>query len=302
MKIKLFVFIILLTGNCYAADINFSREELIYGRKDGMALTLVKLSPEKLNGNGIVNIVSGSFVSSMSKLPAYIKNSMVYLERGYTVFIVVHGSQPRYTVPEAFADVKRAIRFVRFNADKFKINANKIGITGASAGGNLALLAALSDDSLEFAKADSIDEVSSRVQAVACFFPPTDFINYGKDNPEDIINENMLRFANVAAAFDFKKWDPKNKVFVSIIDNAERVRIAKSVSPANFVSPDDPPVLIVHGDKDMLVPLQQSVLIISKLKAAKVKNELIIKEGEGHGWTKNEGELKKFADWFDENL
>ncbi len=302
MKLTFLLLVVLFTTNCFAGEIKFSQDEIIYGRKDGMALTMVKLSPEKINGKAIINVVSGNFISSMDKLQGYIKNSMIYLERGYTVFVVVHGSQPKYTIPEAFADVRRAIRFVRFNSERFKINTNSIGITGASAGGNLALLCALADDSIVFKKTDSIDEVSSRVKAVACFFPPTDFINYGKNNPENKVNEDFLRFANVAAAFDFKTWDNKNKVFVSITDENERIKIAKEVSPVNYVSSDDPPVLLIHGNKDILVPLQQSTLLLEKLKDAKVKSELIIKDGKGHGWNDYDEDLKKFADWFDTYL
>lgn len=298
----MFLIIIFFAANCYGDEIKFSQEEIIYGRKDGMALTMVKLSPEKSNGKAIINIVSGNFISSMGKLPLYVKNSTVYLERGYSVFVVVHGSQPRYTIPEAFADVRRAIRFVRFNSTKFKIDANKIGVTGASAGGNLALLVGLSDDNIDFTKVDSVDEVSSRVEAVVSFFPPTDFINYGKPNPENKINEDFLRFANVAAAFDFKTWDNKKKIFVSITDSYERIKIANEISPVNYVTSDDPPVLLIHGNKDMLVPLQQSTILLEKLKAAKVTSELIIRDGKGHGWVDNENDLIKCADWFDKYL
>ena len=302
MRFNFLLLVIFLTSNCFAGEINFTQEEIIYGRKDGMALTMVKLSPDKINGKAIINVVSGNFISSMEKLPGYIKSSMIYLERGYTVFIVVHGSQPKYTIPEAFSDVRRAIRYVRFNSDKYKINKNLIGITGASAGGNLALLCALADDNIEFKKKDSVDEVSSRVKAVACFFPPTDFINYGKENPQNKINEDFLRFANVAAAFDFKTWDNKNKVFVSITNDSERIEKAKEVSPVYYVTSDDPPVLLIHGNKDMLVPLQQSTTLMEKLKDAKVKSELIIKDGKGHGWNDNEDDLIKIANWFDTYL
>ena len=302
MRIKLLFLVILFVTNCYGDDIKFSQEEIIYGRKDGMALTMVKLTPEKLNGKAIMNIVSGNFISNMDRLPRYIKNSMIYVERGYTVFVVVHGSQPKYTIPEAFSDVRRAIRFVRFNSSKFKLDANKIGITGASAGGNLALLAALSDDNLEIKKVDSVDEVSSRVRAVVSFFPPTDFINYGKDNPDKKINDDLLRFSNVAAAFDFKIWDNKKKVFVSITDTSERIKIANEISPVNYVSSDDPPVLLIHGDKDIVVPIQQSTLLLEKLKAANVITDLIVRDGKGHGWLDNESDLKSSADWFDKYL
>ena len=74
------------------------------------------------------------------------------------------------------------------------------------------------------------------------------------------------------------------------------------MSPVNHVSADDPPVLVIHGDEDPVVPLQQSQTLVQKLKTAGVVHELIIKPGGGHGWPKNESEEKKFADWFDKYL
>ena len=68
------------------------------------------------------------------------------------------------------------------------------------------------------------------------------------------------------------------------------------------MSADDPPVLIIHGDKDMLVPKQQAESIIAKFKEAKVASNLIIKEDGSHGWPKRDVEEKKFVDWFDKYL
>jgi len=78
--------------------------------------------------------------------------------------------------------------------------------------------------------------------------------------------------------------------------------IAKEISPINSVSSDDPPVIIVHGDKDMLVPKQQSESIIAKFKEVKVTCDLLIKEGGGHGWKDIDVEEKKFVEWFDKYL
>ncbi|HEX2682450.1 MAG TPA: prolyl oligopeptidase family serine peptidase, partial [Ferruginibacter sp.] len=87
--------------------------------------------------------------------------------------------------------------------------------------------------------------------------------------------------------------------FVPVTDPQKRWDIAKEISPINQVSADDPPVIIIHGDKDMLVPKQQSESIIEKFKQAKVPNKLMIKEGGSHGWRNREVEEKNFVDWFD---
>jgi len=281
----------------------YSRSEVIYGRKDGMALTMTVLTPKKkTNGKAIISVVSGNWVSSersRMRLPEW---SQIYLDNGYTVFGVMVGSQPQYAIPEQIKDLKRSVRFIRYNAKEYGIDANKIGITGSSSGGHLSLMVATADDIVNKGTGDPVDQVSARVQAAAVFFPPTDFINYGGVNTSGKINQAGLVMARVAAAFDFKVWNDTTGTFVSITNTEKRLAIAREISPVNSVSSDDPPVIIIHGDKDMLVPKQQSESIIEKLKAANVPNKLVIKEGGSHGWKDMEVEEKYFLDWFDKYL
>ena len=284
-------------------SLSYSKSEIIYGRKDGMALTMTVLTPkQKSNGKAILSVVSGNWISSersRMRLPEW---SQTYIDNGYTVFGVMVGSQPRYTIPDEVSDLKRAVRFVRHNAKDYSINPNKIGITGSSSGGHLSLMIATAGDITNTISTDPVDKVSSRVQAAAVFFPPTDFINYGGVNTSGKINQAGLVFAKVAAAFDFKVWNDTTGTYVSITDTDKRLAIAKEISPINAVSSDDPPVIIIHGDKDMLVPKQQSESIIAKFKEAKVPCEFIIKEGGGHGWKNMQVEEKYFVSWFDKYL
>ncbi len=87
-----------------------------------------------------------------------------------------------------------------------------------------------------------------------------------------------------------------------MIDQEKRIKIYRDVSPLYAVTPDDPPVLIIHGTKDAVVPIQQSQVIIAKFKEMNVKNRLVIKEGLGHGWSNQDAEYKLMAEWFDEHL
>jgi dipeptidyl aminopeptidase/acylaminoacyl peptidase len=82
----------------------------------------------------------------------------------------------------------------------------------------------------------------------------------------------------------------------------KKMEIAKEISPINHVSADDPPVLIIYGNKDLVVPMQQSETIIAKFREAKVTCNYIIKDGGGHGWRNREVEEKNFVDWFDKYL
>ena len=169
-----------------ADDVPYDRkEDVIYGRKFGTALTMDVFTPRKhAKGIGVVLVVSGGFFSSHESIqPAFIRP---LTDRGYTVFAVVHGSQPRFTVPEIVHDMNRAVRFIRHHAKDYGIDPGRIGVCGASAGGHLSLMLGTAGDHGKPEAKDPVDRESSRVQAVACFFPPTDFLNYGKaGNRED---------------------------------------------------------------------------------------------------------------------
>ncbi len=306
MKRLFFTAITLLfitTSGIAQIDSGFSQSEIIYGRKDGMALTMIRLTPNaNSNHRGIIKVVSGNFISTYDWIPGYIRGSKFYVDNGFTVFLVLHGSQPRYAIPNEINDVKRAVRFIRFNASTFNIDPQKIGITGGSAGGHLALMIALSDDSTTITSHDPVDSVSARVQAAAVFFPPTDFLNYGMTGLTPLQHMDFMRKQGVAAAFDFKEWNDTTKTYTSITDVSTILKIAKDISPTTYVTSDDPPILIIHGDADQVVPLQQSKLLVEKLNAARVKNELIIRPGKGHGWKAEEADQKAFLDWFEKYL
>jgi acetyl esterase/lipase len=137
------------------------------------------------------------------------------------------------------------------------------------------------------------------VQAVACFFPPTDFLNYGK--PGEIALGNGI-LDGFPAPFDFREFDAKLKKFVTVTDLDAIFDIGRKISPINHVSPDDPPALIIHGDADKLVPIQQAELIVEKLKAAGVETRLVVKPGASHGWPDMAKDYTHIVDWFDSHL
>ena len=241
--------------------------------------------------------ISGGWVSSHDQIqPLFVSE---ILKRGYTAFAVVHGSQPKFTIPECVADINRSVRFMRNHAADYKIDPNRIGITGASAGGHLSLMLGCAGDEGDPKAKDPVDRTSSRVEAVACFFPPTDFLNYGKEGVKGIGTEPLHKFK---PPFDFKVQDPVTKNFVPV-DQETREKICKDISPIYHVTKDDAPTLIIHGDADDLVPLQQSQIILEKFKEVGVPAELVIKNGAGHGWGPAMlADFKIIADWFDTYL
>lgn len=267
---------------------DFTRtEDVIYGRKFGTALTLDILQPAKnSNGYGIVFMVSGGWFSAHEAVN--LKACAPFLDRGYTVFAVVHGSQPKFTIPEVVQDIQRAVRFIRYNARKWSVNPDHLGITGDSAGGHLSLTMGTQGRPGNPDAKDPIDRESSAVQAVACFYPPTDFLNYGTAG-EDAVGVGILK--NYKAAFG-----PRS-------DTAEgRQVLGKEISPIYFITAQMPPTLIIHGDADKLVPIQQAETFIRRATEAGVPAMLITKSGGGHGWPDQGADIPTLADWFDEHL
>jgi len=289
---------LLAAGTALAEKTYDRQQDIIYGRKFGTALTMDVFTPKQPNGAGVIVCISGGWVSNHDQInPAF---AMTLLNRGYTVFAVVHGSQPKFTIPECVADMNRAVRYIRTHADDFKIDGDRLGITGASAGGHLSLMLGCAGCDGDPKAADPVDRASSCVQAVACFFPPTDFLNYGQPGIKSLGIEPNHKFK---APFDFRVQDPQTKIFVPV-DLETREKICKEVSPIYHVSAGDAPTLILHGDADELVPLQQSEVIAAKFKEANVPFELVVKKGAGHGiWPSMLiQDFGTFADWFDKYL
>jgi acetyl esterase/lipase len=282
---------------------NYKVDELIYGRKDGVALTMLHIKPRtKSNGKSIIWVIAGSWFSSYQQAQRTIRPSSMFLDKGFTVFLVILGSQPRYAIPDEIEDAKRAVRYIRYNAKQWQIDANKIGITGGSAGGHLSLAVAMADEKTDSLATDPVNRVSSRVQAAAVLYPPTDCLNWGGQGLSFINNKNLQLANSIYGALDFTKWNELNATYDHITDTATRNKIAKEMSPIYYVSADDPPIFIIHGDADKTVPLQQSETFIARLKEAGVQNKFIIKKGGIHNPSTMMPEFLDFADWFAKNL
>jgi acetyl esterase/lipase len=282
-----------------AAQQTYTRtEDVIYGRKDGMALTMDVFTPKTdLNGAAVIFAVSGGWFSSHEAInPGFVTEM---LKRGYTVFAVVHGSQPKYTIPEILLDMHRAVRYIRFHAKDYKIDPDRLGISGGSAGGHLSLMQGTAGNMGDLKAKDPVDRMSSRVQAVACFFPPTDFLNYGETGKQAIGKGTL---SNYSAPFDFHVFNTTTKVFEKVTDEKKIQEIAREISPIYHINAETPPTLIIHGDADTLVPIQQSKIFIAKLKEAGIPAELVVKPGQGHGWLTIAQDIPILADWFDKYL
>jgi acetyl esterase/lipase len=261
--------------------------DVVYGHKMGVALTMDVFQPAKPNGIGIIWVVSGGWVSNHANInPALAK---AFNDRGMTVFEVVHGSQPKFQIPDILLDMHRSIRFIRTNAAKFHVDPNRIGISGASAGGHLSLMMGAYGGPGNPEAKDPVDRASSEVEAVACFFPPTDMLNYGGPGIRPFKQIMMRPFW---PAFGVTDKTP----------DEDLEKMAKEFSPIYGVTAKMPPTFIMHGDADFLVPLQQSQIFMAKLDELKIPHELVVKAKGSHGWADMDKDLPKLADWFEKYL
>ncbi|MDE0730729.1 MAG: alpha/beta hydrolase, partial [Longimicrobiales bacterium] len=202
--------------------------DVVYGHKDGMALTFDVFRPSNAHGGAVLYMVSGGWVSRWSPPEWLITRSFGgLLEKGLTVMAVRHGSAPRYKVPEAEADVRRALRYIRLHSEELGVDEDRLGVFGGSAGGHLSLMLGLASDDGVMDSNDEILRTPARVAAVVAYYPPVDL--------RAIVGPSE-RFP----ALDFSEEQ------------------AASISPILFASPDDPPTLLIHGDADMLVNVGNS--------------------------------------------
>ena len=247
-------------------------KNVVIGMVSGLALVMDVHYPENPNGYGIVHVSGSGFRRPLSYGAPQLSESQVRIygaplvEQGYTIFSLNHRAIPKFEISEAVLDVQRAVRFVRYHADDYGIDADRIGAVGGSSGGYLVSMLGLLDGKGDPDDEDPINRVSAKVQTVLARAPVT----------------------------DFARMDP----------DAER---AAEASPIDFVSRDDPPVLLLHGDVDETVPFEQSAVLQAALQQAGVATHLITIPNAGHGPTfpgavNPPDYIGAMIDWFDGHL
>lgn len=254
----------------------------VYGHKDGMALTLDVIRPVKPNGAGVLLIQSGGWYSGWVEPKVWLSTGKPYLDKGFTLFVVRHGSAPRYAIPDATADVRRSVRFIRLKAKEFGVDPERLGVFGGSAGGHLSLLLGTTGDDGNPKSKDKVLNESSRVAAVVALYPPTDIRDWVNNPPEEI-----KKHASLKPPLTF---DPKKE---------------PDYSPVLHVTAKTPPTLLIHGDKDQLVPIEHSNKMLAALEKCKVPCKLVVIEGAAHGFTPKqhmEVVLPATLEWFEKYL
>jgi acetyl esterase/lipase len=293
------VFITLLSGSIAATAAAQGRVEknVVYGMYSGSAMLLDVHHPVKPNGFGIVFIAGSGWNAPLGYSAAPLKESpqvQMYVpsltEAGYIVFALTHRATPTFRYPAPLEDVQRAVRFIRHNASKYGIDAVRIGGSGGSSGAHLVSMLATMDGAGDSADPDPINRESSKLQSIVARAAPIDLTRM----------EPSLGTGAVALLLGVRVIESTPKTSIEY-------KTAWSASPLNYVSKDDAPVLLVHGDADRTVPFQQSEVMEAALKKVGVPVKLIRIEGGDHGPTfpgaKNPPDYKaEMVKWFDMHL
>lgn len=256
-------------------------EAIVYARPGGKELKLDLAIPE---GPGpfpaLLCIHAGGMVrGSRRDMTVTIRNLAA---RGYVGVSLDYRLLPDFRFPAQIEDCKAAVRWLRANAENYKINGARIGALGYSTGGYLACLLGTTDphDGLEGTGGNT--DQSSRVQAVVSFFAPTDFSKCD--------------------------WTPdvEKKVYVPYLGAsfASRPDLYRKASPVTYARAGAPPFLLFHGDMDTVVDLRHAREMTDRLHQAGNEARLVILEGEGHGWSGDKllNTLRQMMDFFDEHL
>jgi acetyl esterase/lipase len=206
--------------------------------------------------------------------------------RGYALASIDYRLSQVAPFPAQIQDCKAAVRWLRAHAREYALDPTRVGAWGSSAGGHLAALLGTAGHAPELEPGGPAGE-SSRVQAVCDWFGPTDFLKM------DAAGSRMRHDAP----------DSPESLLIGGPIQENREKVARA-NPITYVSKDDPPFLIVHGDQDPLVPLNQSELLHDALKKAGVESTLVPLKGAGHGGPAfNTAEVREqVAAFFDRHL
>lgn len=273
--------LLLFTGLATAAEreVEF-REHVEYGKVDDQPLVLNLALPKDLDAPApaIVCIHGGGWAAGDKKMFDGLIRDLA--EEGYVAVTVGYRFAPKHPFPAQVEDCKCAVRWLRAHADELKIDPQRIGAVGASAGGHLAMMLGVMDSSDGLEGAGGSPEQSSKVQAVVAYFGPTNFVGEYPPASRGIV-KNFIGGTLEERKDDYVK-----------------------ASPITYVDKADAPLLIFQGTKDILVPYDQAYQMANALTKVGVPGRIELLLGQPHGWDGRELErtMRATREFFDEQL
>lgn len=269
---------------------------MVYAEALGTGLIMDVLRPASGgNGLGVVDVVSSGWHSDRVVMNEHLGFGLAdaLCARGFTVFAVSPGSSALFTGADMVLHVHAALRHIKQHSAHYGVEPARLGVTGASAGGHLAALAALSPQKGRPDSRDGWRRQDASVRAAALFFPPTDLIDFGG------VRFDSLRLEGVDPGALLFRGGTAGRNDGEITDRLRELspvyRAAHFAAAHHGAAP--PPFLLVHGTADPLVPVAQTHRLADALRRAGGHAEVILREGGGHPWPDNEKELAAAAEW-----
>lgn len=246
-----------------AQDVTPTHQSIAYDDDDPAQVLDVYLAESDQPVPAMVYIHGGGWAAgSKSNLPTWLKKGVN--ENRFSVVAVEYRFTQVAPHPAQTNDCLRAIQFTRHHSSQWNIDSNRLCATGGSAGGHLSLYVALHDDIAQSESADPVQRTSSRVACAVGFAGPTDWNLLSTLEHKHPAYRKLLGYEPDTPFADLK------------MDQVE------DVSPLSFASEDDPPIMIIHGDADTIVPVEHARRLHKKLRSIGVKTELVIVKGASH--------------------
>lgn len=300
--ILLLVFIT-ITLKSFSQDVNSKKiENVVYGMVSGTALLMDIYMPRKPNRKAIVFIPGSAwgFVYPVNYNQTPLKDDITLdsnyigkwekslVQNGYTVFVINHRFCPKFQFQDIIEDCRRAVRFVRYHANEFKIDPAHIGAMGHSSGANLASMLGVTD-SKYFTNKSAIDSVSSKVQAVVTLAAPFNLADINRFEDTTIANNFLL---SAIAAYMGNLPEMKSGEFIL---SGKYL----NASPYGLVTKDDAPTLIYYSDNDPVITIRQAKEMYEKLMQNNVPAKIFASHNTEHSPIPDMTEVCK---WFEKYL
>ncbi len=240
--------------------------DLGYSRVDGLELQLDLYLPDVRPAPVCLWLHGGGWLFG-SRAERAAERVLPLAGTGVAVAAVQYRLSGQATFPAQLDDVRAAVRWLRANAPGFGLDAGRVGVWGASAGGHLAALLALCPDEADRELGDS------SVQAAVCWFPPTDLLLRAADVPAGPLPP-FVTGPPLVPPFEAR--------LLGVDDVSEAPVAARAASPVAHARPDAPPFLIMHGDRDGLIPAEHSQALHRALRAHGAESTLLLIAGANH--------------------
>jgi acetyl esterase/lipase len=212
----------------------------------------------------------------------------LFIRHGLAIFSIQYRLGREGGFPESIRDCRNAIRFIRKNAKRFNIDPERIDVTGGSAGGHLSLMVAMAPEDFDDGGATpGLEGVSARVSGSFSYIPPTDFVRFWNQGPDDAVTNRdgqvIFRGPDERIPYDSR---PRLRVLFHGItpDTEEHRALYTRMCPIGQVRQDVPPLLICDGEKDPIVPGLHGKALYEKLRAAGADATYWMTVNGGHGF------------------